>query len=388
MNNNVASRQAIKLVNAATELSDCIKDLATQPSIAFDLEFDNNLRSYGITLCLIQVATPETCYLIDPLAGLDLSALYEVFNEERIQKIVHSPGEDLRLLHSLGCFPKNIFDVQVVAILLNYELISLAALLAQKLDLNISKGQQRSDWRQRPLSEAQIQYAAADVIWLHQLKELLIEEAVPKNLMPFILEEQESLSNTIYKVTPKHNFLKSADQHKLSPWDQHVLNGLFRYRDYLARKLNKPAFQVMDETVLRELADGKLSVDELKNQRGLHHSLKSSEGREAVSKALTIIKNEANLLSLATVVSARKHPSQEDRLKREQAAKDQIEKFKPIQEQLAQEYGLFTARFVLSNGSVNDLLNQTTSLNQLKPYRRELVLKMAQKVGIDLSDYL
>jgi len=60
--------------------------LAQSPTLALDLEFDNNNNGYGVTLCLVQVATPEACYVIDPLANLDLSGLYVLFQSPGIQK--------------------------------------------------------------------------------------------------------------------------------------------------------------------------------------------------------------------------------------------------------------------------------------------------------------
>lgn len=382
-----AGAEPVRLINTSAALALCIADLSAQASIAFDLEFDNNLRGYGITLCLIQVATPQTCYLIDPLAGLDMSALYGIFQEERIEKVVHSPGEDLRLLHSLGCYPKNLFDVQVVAILLNYEHISLAALLAEKMDLTLSKGQQRSDWKQRPLSQAQLLYAAADVLWLHRLKELLITEATPKRLMPFVQEEQAALSTTIYRTEAKLHFLKPADQHKLSPRDQYILNGMFRYRDGLARRLNKPAFQVMDEAVVRALCEGTLQPEELSTARGLHHSLKGSQAIDTIKDCLKELQEEATVLTLATILPKRKSLTQAEHAAREQANKDKLEKFNPVQEALAADFGLYAARFMLSNGTVNDLLLETIKLSDLRPYRQEQISRICTKLNIDLSKY-
>lgn len=382
-----AGQQPVQLIDTAAALAGCLATLAAQPSIAFDLEFDNNLRGYGITLCLIQVATPEACYLIDPLAGLDLGGLYAIFEDERIEKIVHSPGEDLRLLHSLGCYPKNLFDVQVVAILLNYEHISLAALLLEKMGLTLSKGQQRSDWKQRPLSPAQSLYAAADVIWLHSLKELLIAEARPKGLMPFVQEEQDGLSTTIHKIEAKQSFLKPADLHKLNPREQYVLNAVYRYRDVLARKLNKPAFMVMDDTVVRALAEGSLRVSELGTSRGLHHSLKKETSLNELSEQLQAIQDAATALSLATILPRRKFLSREEHAAREQAGKDKIEKFAPLQEALAAAYGQFAARFILSNGTVNDLVLHDIHLADLKPYRQTLLKDAAAKLGIDLGGF-
>ncbi|HSR37930.1 MAG TPA: hypothetical protein VLL95_03370, partial [Phnomibacter sp.] len=85
----------------AAELQHCVDILRQSTVFAFDLEFDRDRYTYGFDLCLMQVATPEVCFLIDPLSKINLQPLFEVFTLPAIRKLVHCPGEDLRLLHSL-----------------------------------------------------------------------------------------------------------------------------------------------------------------------------------------------------------------------------------------------------------------------------------------------
>ena len=167
-----------ELVATPSRLDACIQALRASPSLAFDLEFDSNLRGYGVTLGLIQIALPDNrCYLIDPLADLDLAPLWAVMEDASIQKLVHSPGEDLRLLHSLKCYPANLYDTEIAARLLDYERTSLTVMLETKLGVTLGGGQQRSNWLQRPLTHEQIVYAAADALHLHALQKVLDEEA-------------------------------------------------------------------------------------------------------------------------------------------------------------------------------------------------------------------
>lgn len=200
------------------QLLPCVDVLAQSPSFAVDMEFDSNSYGYGVTPSLIQLATPTACFVVDLMAGLDVQALFVLLADDRIEKLVHAPGEDLRLLHRLGCFPKNLFDTEVVARLLNYEQTSQAVLLEKKLGVALNKKQQRSNWLLRPLSAAQIEYAAADVVWLHLLKQRLVAEAEAQGLMEYVRQEQAALSQAVYTQEPAADFLKPADRYAFSLW--------------------------------------------------------------------------------------------------------------------------------------------------------------------------
>jgi ribonuclease D len=381
-------QKPLHYVDTPVSLQACLEDLSSCDTIAFDLEFDSHRHSYGVTLCLVQVATTRDCYVIDPFAPIVLDGLYKLFEDERITKIMHSPGEDLRLLHGLQCFPKNLFDTEVTARLLNYEQTSLAAMLQEKLGHSMCKRQQRSNWLKRPLTQEQLVYAADDVAFLHELKEILGEEARQKALMPYVLEEQAALSTTIYQAEPKEHFLKSADLRTLSPYEQYVLNALFIYRDELARQFNRPAYQVLDEPLLRSLASGSLQPEDLPGSRGLYGGFNNAAFAERLAERIRVTHAEAGSLGLARALPPRLRVSNAERVDREAANRDKEEKFAPVQQALVKRFGEHAARFILSNGTVNDLLKRVTSISSLKrPYKRALILATAKELGIDLSSY-
>ncbi len=376
------------LVQDEAALSSCLDVLRACDTLAFDLEFDSHRNAYGVTLCLIQVAAPGHCFIIDPLAQPALEGLWAVFEDERILKIVHSPGEDLRLLHSIGCFPKNIFDTEVVAKLLDYEQTSLSAMLQAKLGYSLDKGQQRSNWLRRPLLPEQIIYAAEDVLGLHALKNLLLTEAGPKELMPFILEEQDALTTTIHQTERKDFFLKSGDVANLSPYDQHVLNALFLHRDELARSLNKPAFQVMDESLVRALAKGEISAGDLPYERGVYGGYKNDRFARQLADRLDRIHAAAEEQGLSQKRPPR-HAAHEGRAARELMDEQKEAVFTPIQEELVARYGAFAGRFILSNGAVADILKGVTPISKLKRlYKQQLIREIAEVKGIDLTPFL
>ncbi|NTS41851.1 ribonuclease D [Flavisolibacter sp. BT320] len=378
----------VYLVDRPDTLQQCLQDLGRWDILSFDIEFDNNSYGYGVTLCVIQVATPQACYVIDGLAGLDLGGLYTLFESAQIQKLVHAPGEDLRLLHSLQCFPKNLYDTEVVARLLNYEQTSLTVLLRDKLGFGMDKKQQRSNWLRRPLTDAQVQYAADDVIWLHPLKEVLEKEAAVRGLLPFVREEQELLSTTIYSSVVKTDFLKPADLHHLSPREQYLLNDLLRYRDELARNINRPAYQVLPEDVVRGLAAGTLQPANVLEIPDVYPRFKNNGFVGQLQKQLAQARKAADSQNLSSVKQGRPRqtPAQQDSFRHAEDDKETL--FVPIKQAIEQRYGAHTATLLFSNKVVNGLLKGAITIQDIKPaYRQAIIREIAASAGLNLDRY-
>jgi len=104
---------AINLITSQSEVSKAVSELAACGEIALDLEFDRDRFAYGFTLCLIQVYANNKYYILDPMTRIDLSTFFkEVLENPKIQKVIHAPGEDIRLIRSLGYTIKNVFDTE------------------------------------------------------------------------------------------------------------------------------------------------------------------------------------------------------------------------------------------------------------------------------------
>jgi ribonuclease D len=377
----------VQLVNQPHTLQACVQELTRFDTLSFDIEFDNNSYGYGLTLCVVQVATPSACYVVDGLAGLDLASLYTLFQDPHIQKIVHTPGEDLRLLHSLGCYPQNLYDTEVPARLLNYEHTSLSTLLREKLDFEMNKTQQRSNWLRRPLTKAQVQYAADDVIWLHLLKAVLEAEAAEQGLLSFVMQEQDLLSTTVYPAPAKNDFLRPADQYTLSPKEQYVVNALLRYRDEVARNINRPPYQVIREEFLRELAASSRQPESILQEPGIHPRFKNHRFSNQLRDLLAQAKKEAADQNLsAQKQRGRKSTGPAGNSRKPTDDREKI--FVPVKQALVQRFGVHAATFLLSNRLVNELLSGAITLQDLKPaYRQELIYEIAAANGIDLGGY-
>ncbi len=379
----------INYIDNQAALDAAVAGLRAADELAFDLEFDSHSFAYGVNLALIQIADTERCYLVDPLAGLDLKGLYAVFEDGAIRKLAHSSGEDLRLLHSLGCVPQNVYDTEVAARLLNYEATSLASMLQQKLGVQLDKKQQRSNWLKRPLTPEQLHYAALDVQYLHALKAVLEPELAAAGLLEFAGDEQAALSRIVYRPEERSSFLRPADSYQLSPYDQFVLDGLLRFRDELAREMNRPAFQVLDEQLLRSLTAGQVDPEQAPFEKGVHGRLRNAGFGRKIRLRYERLLDAANREGLSRELPQRRRLSREEHAARQQAEADRRDKFGPVQEALAARYGIFAARMLLSNTLVGEVLRGATSFEDLqRPYRLRVIRETADQLGISLAPYL
>ena len=145
--------------------------------IAFDTEFVSE-DTYRPDLCLIQVAADDRLAVIDPRELDSVVPFWEVLCDGDHQTIVHAGREEFRFcLNAVGRRPQRLFDTQLAAGLIGLEYpSSYSKLITRLLDKALSKGETRTDWRRRPLSERQIEYALQDVVFLRPLFDSLSAE--------------------------------------------------------------------------------------------------------------------------------------------------------------------------------------------------------------------
>ena len=147
-------------------------ELTRQPRLAVDTE-SNSLYAYREQVCLIQFSTPETDYLVDPLALNDLSRLAPIFANPEIQKIFHAAEYDLiTLKRDFGFTFTNLFDTMQATRILGYQQVGLDSILAEKFGVIVNKRFQKANWGQRPLPADLINYARLDTHYLLDLLRL------------------------------------------------------------------------------------------------------------------------------------------------------------------------------------------------------------------------
>lgn len=245
------------LVNRSEELAACCADLAKAGPFGFDTEFIGE-QTYHPELCLIQVATNDHLFLIDPLSVGPLDAFWKLVVDPAQVKVVHAGREEVRLCKiATGQPPANLFDLQLAAGLagLTYP-IGHGNLVSQLLRVQLSKGETLTDWRSRPLTHAQVRYAFDDVRYLLPLYKKLSSRLESSGRLDWAREEftrLASLADPEEEATQekwrKLRGLGSLDRKRLN-----VVRALFQWREETAARTNRPIRSICRDDLLIEIA--------------------------------------------------------------------------------------------------------------------------------------
>lgn len=271
------------LVTTPGQLDAAVFRLQGAPRLAIDTEFMRE-RTYFPQLCLVQVASDSDCYLVDPLAGLDLAPLLAVLCDRTKPKILHAARQDLEaLLNAGGRVPGPVFDTQVAAALLGLPpQVGYADLVARQLGHSIDKGQTRTDWSRRPLSDAQLAYAADDVHHLLGLQAELAAALEAQGRAGWHAEECAALEDpALYRTEPTDAWRRLKGLGRLRPSEQAVARSLAQWREQRAIASDKPRGWILTDEALYALATlVPASTAELEQVRSLPPSVVRKRGDE------------------------------------------------------------------------------------------------------------
>lgn len=260
----------------------CLRDLQAAPRLAIDLEA-NSMFAYRERVCLIQVSTADTDYIIDPIQHLDLSGLGAIIADPRVEKVFHASEYDLILMRrDYDWHLDNLFDTMWAVRILGYSQMGLASLLENFFGVSTSKRFQKANWCKRPLSSAELAYAQTDTHYLLPLRDRLAAELKAADRWE---EATEIFREQAQVRLPNNNFDPDGfwfinGAFDLPPEKQAALRGLYLFRDREAKRRDVPPFKILGERTLVELAEklpGRLS--ELDEIHGMSPHQQSRYGR-------------------------------------------------------------------------------------------------------------
>jgi ribonuclease D len=253
------------LITTPRQLLDLVEHLRSAGRFGFDTEFVSE-DTFEPVLCLVQVATRERLALIDPLALRDLEPFWDVVCDPAMEVVMHAAGEDLRIcLIKTGRLPRRVFDVQMAAGLDGFSYpLSLVNLVGQVLDVSIGGGETRTDWRRRPLSSAQVDYALDDVRYLLDLADMLAADLKELGRMQWAREELEEFVSEIARRADEERWRRLPGLNQLGRRGMEMARRLSLWREEEARRQNRPLRQVMRDDLLVAIAKRQPS-----NRRGL-----------------------------------------------------------------------------------------------------------------------
>ncbi|MBI1880669.1 MAG: HRDC domain-containing protein [Chloroflexi bacterium] len=282
---SIPSRQPV-WIDSRRELEQLITELIPEPLIAVDTESDS-LFSYFEKVCLIQFSTAHVDYLVDPLS-IDVSGLAALFANPANQKVFHAAEYDLLSLKRDYNFTfANLFDTMLAARILGWPRYGLGPILEEYFEVKLDKRFQRHDWSQRPLSQQALDYARLDTHYLLPLRSIQLEQLKKQHRWQEALEafERQTHIQPSPKMFDPNDFWRIKGCKDLEPQQQAILRELFIVRDKIARKIDRPPFKVMNDSVLVQLAKEQPQTDKaLRQIKGLgtkllqhdaHHLLKA-----------------------------------------------------------------------------------------------------------------
>lgn len=240
------------------ELAQGLALLSNSDFVALDTEFMRE-RTYYASLCLIQVASESGCVIIDPLTLRDPRPLWEFLADPRRLKVLHAARQDLEVLSQAqqGVIPGPVFDTQIAAALLGHPAqVGYGSLVAERLGHSLAKGQTRTDWSRRPLSAAQLEYAADDVRYLVPLYLNLREALRSAGRLIWQEEEAAQLANPrLYRVEPDDAWKRLKGLDRLRPEQRATAKLLAQWREERAMRKDRPRGWILPDEALREIAE-------------------------------------------------------------------------------------------------------------------------------------
>ena len=242
------------VISAPAEVGELISHIAPHDRVAIDTEADS-LHCYREKLCLLQVSLPEGDFLVDPLAGRDLSALASALSRKEI--VLHGADYDLRLLRrALDFRPARVFDTMIAARLLGAREFSYAALVEKYFGIELAKGSQKANWGLRPLSEKMEEYARNDTHYLLALAEKLEKQLMEHDRLDWFQQtcERAMVSAAIDRERDMEEIWRIRGSGLIRGREAAVLRALWYWRDREAQRFDRPSFHVLRNDQLLEIA--------------------------------------------------------------------------------------------------------------------------------------
>jgi ribonuclease D len=250
----------MQIITTTDHLAQFCARAAQHPFVTVDTEFLRE-RTYYSKLCLLQIAYPgedeDSAAIVDPLVeGLSLAPLYELFRNPDVVKVFHAARQDLEIFYvDAGIIPAPLFDTQVAAMVCGFgDQVSYETLVRRICKAEVDKSSRFTDWSHRPLSEAQLRYALADVTWLRTIYTYLAERLKKSNREPWVAEEMATLMDpATYRTNPADAWARV----KARPGSNKMLAALVelaRFREEYAQGRDVPRSRVFKDDALIELA--------------------------------------------------------------------------------------------------------------------------------------
>jgi ribonuclease D len=242
-------------ITTTAELSAFCECIAGAAFVAVDTEFMRE-TTYWPKLCLIQAATLEHEAVIDPLAAdIDLTPFLELMGDRAIDKVFHAARQDVEIFSNLGAIPEPLFDTQIAGMAAGFgEQIAYDALVRHMLKVELDKSSRFTDWARRPLSDAQLTYAVADVTHLARLYPTLRGRLEESGRLAWVTEEMRAMTDpALYDVDPENAWKRLRPRRHTARYLA-VFRAVAAWRERTAQNRDQPRGRILKDDAIDELA--------------------------------------------------------------------------------------------------------------------------------------
>mgnify|MGYP006284608363 CR=1 FL=1 len=283
----------MSLITSSDALAAVCARISRHPFVTVDTEFLRE-TTFWPKLCVIQLASDDEAVAIDALAeGLDLTPVFELMANPAIVKVFHAARQDIEIVWNLAkMVPAPLFDTQVAAMVCGYgDQVSYGELVQSVCKVPVDKSSRFTDWSRRPLTEAQVAYALADVTHLRDVYRSLCARLEKSGRTNWLADEMQTLTSvSTYEQHPDNAWERLRNRAR-KPRDLAVLMEVAAWREREAQSRDVPRSRVLKDDILIEIALAAPRSPDLLGQlrsfpRGMERSRSGSEILAAIERGL------------------------------------------------------------------------------------------------------
>ena len=267
------------VIATTEELADVCQRLARHPFVTVDTEFLRE-TTFWPKLCVLQLASDDEAVVVDALApGMDLAPFLALMDDRDVVKVFHAARQDLEIIWKMaGRLPMPLFDTQVAAMVCGFgDQVSYSELAQSLCRASIDKSSRFTDWARRPLSQAQITYALADVTHLRDVYRALVKKLESSGRTSWLGDEMRTLTSTsTYEQHPENAWERFRTKVR-RPRDLAVLMEIAAWREAEAQTRDVPRSRILKDDALLEVATAApKSLDALGDLRAVPRGMDKS----------------------------------------------------------------------------------------------------------------
>ena len=269
----------MNLIDSTPVLAAICARMAGHPYVTVDTEFLRE-TTFWPKVCVIQIASEDEAFAVDALAaGLDLAPFFDLMRDDRVVKVFHAARQDVEIIWNLAkTIPAPLFDTQVAAMVCGYgEQVSYGELAQSICKASIDKSSRFTDWARRPLSEAQIDYAIADVTFLRDIYLSLRGQLEKSGRISWLADEMGTLTaEATYAQHPGQAWERFRNRAR-KPRDLALLMELAAWRETEAQSRDVPRSRILKDDILVEIAlAAPRNIEALANLRAFPRGMERS----------------------------------------------------------------------------------------------------------------